>query len=109
MSFTFANVTGSTGIITSAPIVYNITTCTISGTAHQNVSNTMTVVFSISQISTPSLGPNLNGTVSSISGSGTTFTFTWTPVSLAATIFYFFNVTGYNGTIASSNSITPLA
>ena len=109
-SFTFTSVTGYSGTLTTinslTPIVG--TTATISGTAYQNIANTITVVFSNSQSGTPSLGTCSNGTVSSISGSGTTFTFTWTPTSVTSTSLNFTSVTGYPGTLTSGNSITPL-
>ena len=50
-----------------------------------------------------------NGTVSNISGLGTTFTFTWNPTTQSATSFNFTNVTGYTGTLTSVNQLTPLA
>ena len=114
-SFNFDGVTGYTGTLTSANQLTPIAGTTVSvsitglGNAYDGVGNTITATFSNSQITTPSLGTCANGTVSSISGSGTTFTFTWTPSSISATSFNFTSVTGYTGTLTSSNQLTPLA
>ena len=108
-SFNFTGVTGYTGTLTSTNAITPLpqTTCSVSGYAYQSQASTITVVFSNSQTSTPSLGSCSNGTVSGISGSGTTYTFSWTPSTTTATSFNFTGVTGYAGTLTSTNSLTP--
>ena len=81
----------------------------ITGNDYDGVNNTITATFSNSQSSTPTLGTCLNGTVSGISGSGTTYTFTWNPNTTDATNFNFNNVTGYTGTLTSADKLIPLA
>ena len=108
-SFTFTNISNYTGTLISTnqltPLA--ITTVYVYGTAHSGIGNTITAIFSNNQSLTPSLGSCLNGVVSNISGSGTTYTFSWTPVTTTATSFNFTNVTGYTGTLTSNNQITP--
>ena len=110
-SFNFTNVLGYTGTLTSGNQITPLaaTTGTVSGNSYTNMGNTITVVFNNTQTIIPSLGSNANGTVTSISGSGTTYTFIWTPTSTSSTSFNFTSVTGYSGTLTSSNSLTPLA
>ena len=108
-SFNFTNVTGYSGTLTSnsvTPLLQTI--ATLSGTIYQSLASTVTVTFSNSQLGTPTLGTVSNGTASGFSGSGTTFTFTWTPTNTTLTSFTFTSVTGYSGTLTSSNSLTPL-
>ena len=110
-SFNFTNVIGYTGTLTSINQLTPLsgTTVSVSGTAYDGVNNTITAVFSNHQTGTPILGSNTNGTVSSISGSGTTYTFIWTPSTTSATSFNFTGVLGYTGTLTSTNQLTPLA
>ena len=110
-SFNFTNVIGYTGTLTSTNQLTPLaaTTVSVSGTGYDNYNSTITATFSNSQSSTPSLGSCTNGTVSNISGTGTTFTFTWNPSSLSAIYFNFTNVIGYTGTLTSSNQLTPVS
>ena len=69
-SFNFDGVLGYTGTLTSSNQLTPLagTTVSVSGTAYDNVDNTITAIFSNTQIGTPTLDTCLNGTVSNISG-----------------------------------------
>ena len=106
-SFTFTNVSGYVGTLTSGnTITPVVTTVTVSGTSTQGISCTVTAIFNITQLVTPVLGTCSNGGVFSISGSGTFFTFTWISATTAPVYFNF--ILSYGGTISSINSLTPI-
>ena len=111
LQFQFSSVTGASSTLTSGYLTVNAVTATVSGSAYiGSAASTITVVFSTTQTSAPSLGSCANGTVSGMSSTlGTTFTFSWTPSTITATSFNFTGVTGYSGTLTSSNTLIPLA
>ena len=112
-SFTFTNVYGYIGTETSTnqvtPLPQTTVTVSVVENDYEGINNTITATFSNSQVDIPTLGTCSNGYVSNIFGSGTIFTFTWNPITTDSTSFNFYNITGYSGTLTSTNQLTPIA